>query len=976
MRSHMPMALATHRAEAHPFQSQDPRFRGGKMHRITLTLSLSLAVVGSVACASDSKSESTRLTQPLSGPGAGNDDGGDHGADQPWVDCRNRKHQRAADPFGPVISHGVREAPGFRRGRFGAKARRAFRRASLQMGFPRPGFLLTDIQLPSTDVSEPQVARLVMSAIALADLEAPAAPQVTARRQLGSDGNAHTLWDIGFFHQQVPLSPGRCQLSVQTGEASGARLFCRLPDETPLRFDAFNVAEDTALESAKLAAEIDTSQATISARYEARGARAVARFYAILSDGRNELIVHIDGNGEVLSVGSNERAFTFAGYDLDYLSGFKPAITAPVPVGLGFPEVLDTMGHVDGLTSCKRFGGEQPQRGFAVCHNDILRSPGSGNPYLQPVVAPRSDDDFTNPAGAPASFPDPLPPQDWVFSDSFPGGAPMHSTLTDVTGFPLGDEFLLYLRADPSQLQQQPYGPAHHAELQMFSNAGQRQRYYSFLDLRFSPGNQDRFRTELTAHWNRSFEGSGQRFNRGGRAGRFIVKVSDVRPTQFGQPVGDVAFDGSVDGSLFAHEYHHHIQESLFEDENWTPFNGVEVLFPFMNVDCSPEPECRRRVRILEGTADGFGALAVGRGAIGTSYAWDQSLEQLGAVCASREGYGPMQLAPGTRAVCNNRTFGMWDDPDATCGAADEQFGLARQGVVSGAMYLFQRRLLQGGVTKTLAGLPLLEAERALQQLTDGELDYYQQLLVYLSAQPADTVRRYQYAARAAFVEKGVFSPSLHFINVFFGGDIDDRLDVRCDAPACNASSALQLSSLSLTLSGPLNWDDDPDDPGAQMPVFDGFAPPGSAYNNTFLPPGAPPQTLTWLELSDNPGFNGQTGFFGRTQLLSDPMARLNCAPNGFFRPTAPQQGFRDAVRVAAQSSGRVYYRLRQCLAGSGPDDAGACVVSTQGATPAFMTVQLAPPGCSCRMPGARVSTQWSWLLLGLALGLRRRKRR
>jgi MYXO-CTERM domain-containing protein len=846
----------------------------------------------------------------------------------------------------------------------------------LQMGFPRPGFLLTDIQLPSPDVSEPQVARLVMNAIALADLRAPAATRVTARRELGSDNNAHTVWDVGFFHRQVALTPGRCQLSVQTGEASGARLFCRLPDETPLRFDAFNVAEDTALEIAKTAAEIDAGQSSITALYLARGVRAQARYYVVLSDGRTELLAELDGAGEVLALGSNERDFRFSGYDLDYLRGFQPSLTAPIAVGLGLPEVLDTMNVEAGTTSCKRFGGVQPQSGFAACNNDVLRSSANQNfgQYLQPVVAPRSDEDFTNPAGAPAPFPDPLPPQAVVFGTSVPTGGLLHGAL-DVVARPFFDE-ADYLR-NPPRDQERPFGPAHHAELQAFYSAGERQRFYRFLDLRFAPGNQDRFRTELTVHWNPKFDTSeeGAATNAGGRAARFLIKMSDVRPTApNGQFVDEVAYDGEVDGGIFAHEYHHHIQENLAVDENWLP--DVGDLFPG-NAPCTPSPECRRRFRILEGTADGFGSLAVDRGLIGTTYASKLSVEQLDATCANREAFGDGMPLRSVRAVCNNRAFGYWQDPDTTCGDPTTQFASGfRQLVIGGAMYLFQQRLLEGGVTKTLTALPLLEAERTLQAETDGEIEYLQQLLVYLGAQPADTVRRYQYAARAAFVEKGMFSPSLHAVGAAFGGDLDDRVDLRCNAPGCTPSNALFLSGLSLTLSGPLRWDEDPDDPDAQLPVFDAFAPPGSACNRALLPPGIPPLGLTWLELSDNPTFNGQSGFFSRTQFLNDQAARINCAPVGFFRPTAPNTEFRAAVRAAAQGSGRVYYRLRQCLAGSGPTSSN-CIVSTLPSTPAFMTVQPAGPGCACKAAGRRMPAPWGWLALGVgALLVRRRKKR
>lgn len=87
---------------------------------------------------------------------------------------------------------------------------------------------------------------------------------------------------------------------------------------------------------------------------------------------------------------------------------------------------------------------------------------------------------------------------------------------------------------------------------------------------------------------------------------------------------------------------------------------------------------------------------------------------------------------------------------------------------------------------------------------------------------------------------------------------------------------------------------------------------------------------------------------------------------------------WRDAVRAGEAAEGRVYYRLRQCLAGADVDDPDDCVVSTTLLSPAFTTVSFQGTGCGCELPGApKRRAPWAAALaLGAAVSLRRRRSR
>lgn len=600
----------------------------------------------------------------------------------------------------------------------------------------------------------------------------------------------------------------------------------------------------------------------------------------------------------------------------------------------------------------------------------------------QPVVAPRPDNDFTNPANTPvppALGVDPVGPQLMLFNPALDAAPLVHGTLTQITARPRVPSALPdYARANaPAQW---PIGPAHHAELQLFYSVAKLQDFYSLLDTRFRVGSQDRFRTTLRAHWRGKASGEEpDDENRGGRAGRFGIKMSDFSPQIIAgfPPLEQYAYDGTSEGSIVAHEYHHHIQESLAVDDGWILLPQQGALFPEPSVDgaCKPPNEANcRRAEVLEGAADGFAALAVNRGVLGTLAAPKKSLASMLGLCADNQAYGDMVIpdSVGARVACTNRVFGFWHEGPASgappCARSlneskKKQYGNERRAVVSGALFAFQRRFLDSGVGSYAPAHYMLEGQRNLQQITDNEVMYLQGLVEYLRGAPTAAARRYEYTARAAFAEKGVFSPWIHVASMLgTGGDIDGRPIARCDG--CPFPE--EVSAQTLTVSGPFEWSSDTD-----PPEVDVFAPPGTSYETT----GA--GNVVHLELSDNAAFSGAQGVVNDTVRTFSPTSRVNCAPPGFFRATPGVAQWQAAASAAAAKNGIVYYRVRQCLAGGAP-----CIASTTASVPAYVVLDLPPGGCNnqqCHAAPARRAAGWPWLVFGLAAacaGRRRARRR
>jgi hypothetical protein len=914
------------------------------------------------------------------------DDGGDHGASEPWVQCPRRRHARAADPLGPVVAHGAREAPGHRAGALRPSEYAFFRRASLQLDAQGEGFFFSGLSLPAPEPRNADVERLVTLAVRLADLRVLAAPTVTGQRREVERAGDRIVWDIAFVHDGVRLTPGRCELSAAAGQRAPATLSCRVPPgRAPLSFDRFAITDQEAVSRAaqhtRTAARIHDVDRVYWVNGGARG-----RYHVVHFDGRREYLTVLDASGQVVASGSNEKAFVFDGYDPDYLGGLK-RLSAHVGVGDGQSTHLDTASFDATRSSCLSDdpdAGPGYSTGFAVCGNHVLLD--DDLQLGQPLVAPRSDEDYTNPANAPtpspALPPDPLGPQLLLTNQAF-GVAPIHGSRNNVTVRPALPSDLAgwphYLRDDVPAAR--PMGPAHHAELQAFFLAGKLQRFYGLLDKRFEVFGQDRFRTELTVHWRPVFSTdepeAGSDFNKA-RAGRYFFKIADARPTIASQPA-PYALDGTSDGSLVAHEYHHHVQESLAKDDGWkllpNPYGKPDELFPG---DCPSKTACRRRVAVLEGLADAFAALEVRRGAVGPLFASTSPLAPLLNACNDKSAYGTGAVGDLTRVLCNKRAFGYWAEKEPVGGDTDactwsateaEQFGPYRQLVIGGAAFGYARRFFEAGIASLTPARHLLGAERSLQGTEDGEVRYFDALLKQLRAAPHVETRRYEHAARAASIEKGVFPAVIH---AFGAPGPDARPRVRCNVGECSEGAALAVSLATLTLSGPFVWAST-----AQPPELDVFAVPGDRYQAFTAG-----YNLVWLELSDNAAFSAAAGAVTRDGQAFQVAQRLNCSPPGFFRAAPTAQSWA-TVASAAGDGGRVYYRVRQCLASaSGPDDPGACVVSATQYAPAFVTLDLPPTpgGCSTRRGtegGQGERGGWAWFaLLPVAAALSRRRAR
>ncbi len=893
----------------------------------------------------------------------------------------------AADPLGPVIAHGWREAPGYRPRLLDREQRQFLKRASLQIVPLTNGLIWSNLTLPAADPPREVLARLIDGAIRVTGKRAPAEVRVEARREIRDDGDTpRRIWDVAFRHQGVRVSPGRCQLQVEAGSATGATLACRLPEgDVPLAFGRFAIADEVAVQTAVETTEVEAVSADVRRLFEVTGGNtAAARIQVVHSDGRVERLTVLDGMGAVLSSGSNEKEFTFDGYDLDYLGGLK-RLSAPVQVGFGQTGVLDSADFAPGKESCPEAqvpAAEKYARGFVVCRNDIYFDKVTQT-QTQPVVAPRPDNDFTNPANTPvnpALSVDPLGPQLMFFNQNLPGSPLVHGTLTHVTARPRVFPFFDYTRATAPA--EQPIGPAHHAELQLFYSAGKLQDFYSLLDPRFRVDGQDRFRTTLRAHWRGAATGEEpDDENLGGRAGRFGIKISDWSPEQFPglTPLEQYALDGTSEGSIVAHEYHHHIQESLAVDDGWLLLPNQGVLFPEPRPDnlcAAPNQQNCRREQILEGAADGFAALAVGRGVLGTLAASKKPLGEMLELCADKQAYGDVRVpgGRGARVTCTNRVFGYWQEGPSTGAApcarplnesAKKQYGVERRAVVSGALFAFQRRFLDSGGGTFAPAHYLLEGQRALQRIEDNEVIYLNGLVEYLRGSPTAAIRRYEYTARAAFAEKGVFSAWIHVATMLAtGGDLDVRPIVRCDG----CPLPVEISAQTLVMSGPFEWSSE-----TRPPQFDVFAPPGSSYEQG-EERGA--GNVVHLELSDNPAFSTAQGVVNDTVRGFSSTARVNCAPLGFFRTRPGVAQWQAIAASAATKSGRVYYRVRQCLAGG-----STCVASTTASVPAYVVLDLPPGGCNseqCTASQRRSGSTWPWLAAGLTLAgaLFRRGRR
>ena len=941
-------------------------------------------------------------SQPIlnAAPGASAQSGSHGGA---WVECQHRHAELASDALGPIVAHGLLEAPGYRPGLLSTEQTQEFAPARLHLDVAGESARVTwqDIALPAALPAGATLEQLVTGALALAGQLGPASEMTTEMHQEPGSVHQRRSWTFHFTQDGVPVVPGRCELSVQARLTGPAMLACRVPSAALVSFEPFAIGSDQAVRLAARALHITPRRVSADRIYLAAGRDAQARWQVTAYDGEREGLAVISGAGDVLAAGPDARYFTFQGYDLDsYNTGRANSAAKPgpvpevTPVGVGDAQTthLDSAPFETDRHNCTgvpdTHGPGDYAHGFVICDNDLLHTTDADhNPVILPLAAPRADGDFTNAA----SSSDPLGPQLHYLSTQ------IQSNLTLNGGYQLlavpppvfrPTKYTYYASGDAKQ---EAVAPVHDAELQAFYSAGKLQKFYSLLlgpsfPSGCNPGapdcpadftnayvdaqGQDQQRLEITVHYQQG----------GAHAAAFYLDMNDQKATT-DDGLKTYALDGTQDGFRFAHEYHHHVQFRLAQIANWqdAPLQTTKL------------DEHSRRRWVLEGMADGFGALATGRAVGGT-------LAEPGALpdpCADENNYPDATVGP-EHNLCNFTTFGFWDDtrPDAYSQANVSQCyipgltsnhvfdGTVRPAITGAAVWGYEHWFLDAGVGIGVPGRQLLEAERGLKLNTDGEVDLLDNLVTYLVSLPDDADRRYVHLARTAFAEKGVFMPYVHQAFTPSGYDYRDHFFLpQCDfTHPCTGAQSGALESGTLTVTAPLKWQQ-----GTTAPELVGFAPSILTYPHIYL------------DLSNRRGFPASMpgGIVTRTDSITLPADPPNCSLHGFFRRQASaNSNWADVASAAmlnpdASGEPRVYYRLRLCTL-PGPQGA-SCVssstvrLSATGPTygvPAYtvITAGAVPPGCTltCAIPVRGGSSRWPLALaasvLGLAL-LRRRRR-
>lgn len=952
------------------------------------------AVLVATACGSSgSNREAARqrtalVGVPASSAAPSSDDAldvpGSHDGD--WVECPHRRVHLASDPLGPIVAHGLREAPGYRRGMLSRPQARAFAasRLHLDVDAVRARVVYERVALPSALPGDDVLARLAAGALELAGRRAPAVP---GRIEMHEDaGSVHTRrsWTIRFLHDGVPVTGARCEISVQAGDVAPAMLDCRVPvtTETPA-FEPFRTSRAEALRLADQALGRHAVRADAARVYHMDGGVGRARWQVVAFDGRHEGSVVLSGDGEVLAKGSNEKGFTFAGYDLDsYNTGQdNPAAksgpvveSTPVPVGVFQTDYLDSAPLDEGQPNCSTSANPATppagySHGFVVCHNGLL-------PAAIPLAKPRPDGDFTNAADAT----DPLGVQEHFLSSQLSPAVTLNGGYA-LPAVPVGDPQVfstVYVHSDTATMAQQPIAPVHDAELQAFYDVGKLQDFYALLLGPSFPGcnpaspgcqpdftnayvdadGQDHLRLEISVHHAGEYNAS--------HGSRYFLDVEDNAAVGSGTPAS--AVDGTLDGFVVAHEYQHHVQERLAQIEGWQ----VRPFDP--GITFNQDADSRRRLA-LEGIADGFGALAVRRARGGTLL----DAHAIPDPCADDQHYpDAVQGAAQGRPLCNTTTFGFWANENVRFQCAldpTHPYSERRRELLGAALWGYERWFVDAGITSATPGKHLTEAERALGDASDGEIDFLDALVTYLRSLPDVADQRYVHLARTAFAEKGIFLPVVHQNFTPPGLDYRDHyFDPSCRAAAgCTPTQLLALALGSLTVAAPITW---PEDGGT--PEVAGFAP------FVYTVPVAE------LDLSNRPDFPPSGGgAVTTTETIKPPTLPYNCSPPGFFRQ-APSGTDWTSVASAAVAGPevlpdgsvqepRVYYRLRLCASAGSSD----CISSIGAANeiPAYAVIQPAGGGgctLTCAVPARRGRAPWApGAAAGLAglLLLRRRRR-
>lgn len=900
-------------------------------------------------------------------PLAGLEEVREHSAD-PWVNCRALTREVATDPLGPVVSHGFLEAPGYQRGVIDVAQARFLRRNRLRFLPISEGFFMEDVVLPSAQEPREAILHAVTGALRIAGWSnsgdvAVAFVQERPRR----DGlHEQREWWISFAHQGIPLQGHYCRLQVATvGEAFGA-LACWLPRQPVSNFESFRVSQQQAEESAKIALDFRRGRVLSKQSYQVgqssreRVPVGLARTAVILYDGQAEWQVVVDGEGQVVSRTRTELGFQFLGYPLDYQEGLQ-SVEATIGVHPTQQDFLDSAPKIDGAANCVLVdgpGNDPPmlatpyQFGMVVCDNgawsDFYKPESDYNP---PRTMPRADADHTN---QPDGF-DPFGFQQ-IALHSVPG-----STFV-APAFPIelsSPEGLVWRGVHPSLKQ---VAPAGWAELQAFHSLRKRASFYKFFP-QFGPSSQGNFgprtRLEIFVH------------QRQGKANNepvpsTIANLTALNSIRFGDLHGSGAepaiggkhfFEALADGSIVAHEFHHHIQL----------VNELALRGTLVNSDPNED------FASAEGMADLFGAVAAGRPNVGLL-----AKPTLQDPCLN-EDFPPISPTTPTRSACNNNVF-----PSA--GNRYE-----RGAALFGAGYNYAKRLLDSGLgpasalfdmydaetlflatpVETAAGQPLFcEAGTpcGLRRMLEG-------LILSLrysdpsSVQPGESantplsIRRRQQLALSAFAAKGMFLTANNIKS--------------CGPAPCPSSTGTpkEIALRTLAVSSASRWKE-----GDRTPFFEVFAPGGTAYEHSDEPDPTSEDpnntrvaTRVTFEFAQDALFSNPLNF-----QKAAPKPRNNSPAGSFrFRPTDQQWQILQ-LAGAASAERRLYYRVKVCL-----DDAPTeCIYSTdgisQGVTSFIQFGPGAPPdGCACRV-GQAGNEPWIPLSLSGVLGvafLRRRRK-
>lgn len=780
-----------------------------------------------------------------------------------------------ADPLGSVVAESPEQAPGWTRELLDSEQAAFLASPRLRVGaLGRPNTLHYErLELPAANPSDAVVAHLVEGAVALAGVTLPGTISVGRSSTTSSDdGNHNTIpsyrvWDLKVTHDDVPISGALCSLIVEAGRASPATLTCRMP-EAPSTFDRFRTDVATADAAARTELGVTSALSTTYPIYMVDGQQALARFVSIVvdDDGHGRQVV-LDGDGTPLGTADREYSFTFNGHHIDHTQGFGQGLTTFLDVGEDQEEYLDTADHENGKLNCT--GGDASnlgyQKGFVICGNDLATA----------LLAPRPNTghDFTDVE---------------------------HYT----KGTIMGQASAVPFNGDPDfadYWNEESY--LHHAELQAFYNADTIQRWFNLLAVKVTADAQDPYRLQIKVHSGTTSSGS---VSNNASATLHSMQMGDFR-----KQGNAYAIEGQVDPTVFVHEYHHHVMESLAVEHGWSPkplvvlqgcgMVGGSVLCP--------------RDALHEGLSDAFALTytTIYRDRTGViSDPWSTTNP-----CVNDTAYPDNPATSLIRNACNSVVHDYWKtNPDTFDPGDSLKYEIHRRGsAIFGALFKFQKRYRDANYGSIVPATPMIKAEEQLTEATDDERVYLDALLgVIRSVETYDTRRQ---IAQAAFAEKNIFPTG--------GGSLCDG-GGNCDA--------LDMLKKSLTMAGPINVA-----ASANPPKLDVFAPRGTAYESTVT-----------IELSSNDSFTNSPSGSVVSATVTVPSTAYNNSPAGFFRYTPSQSDW--STVTANGTNARVYYRVRACLV-----DGTTCVNTwVEGSEEKAPFVKIATSGTSCsfRPPDAQ----------------------